>query len=165
MKLSKLSEFEKMNLELNTERANKDALMKKVRACENRINFLQKRISTFKEEKKIVITNHCYDRFRERFMKLDTKKIDSLLLDKVLTDKIRRIGNGNYVVPKLPLCAVVVVDMRMVTCIKIDDIDFRLSRLKDYIGYYVNRLEDRANGYNVPINTFSSFLKADTLIR
>lgn len=137
-KQAKISDKQKLTLELNT-------LSPQYLKLSKRINYLKEQIKDIevKERAKgLQMTKHAIERYRERMNKYvsDTEIRDIIITDNFL-DLYFAKGEGRLYHPDIKDCIVVVQDKIIVTIINTFDYKAELKKLGEYMNYYINRME------------------------
>lgn len=118
----------------------------------NRITEQLSEIEKQIEIRVLAVTDHAYERFKERVMEIPDKRIKPILTDKKLLEDYKKHGNGNYALYDMPHIEIVIQDFAVVTVINRMNYLERAELLRAYINYFVDaRVEQEISGSSKPL--------------
>jgi septal ring factor EnvC (AmiA/AmiB activator) len=155
MRKAKITNIQELNVKINVKQKEIASLRKQINTLESEVKQIMHQRDSIK--RKIGISQHAVQRFRERILDIPVQKVKSLFMSDALVNKIIQHGDGKYVVPDYKNCVVVVADNVIVTCYERDTIEQRFDKLRMYMNYFVNQRAIQLQTNTGYIKPFSSF--------
>ena len=138
IKQVKIKDKTKLLLELNLLTPQLKELSKKVHDIQKQIELIESK----ERRRGLIITDHAFDRFKERIGCYNNDTIRNMLITQDLINKYISCNQGDIRIshPNIDNCDCVISDGRIVTIINTYDPYRELDRLSLYMKYYVNTL-------------------------
>lgn len=139
MKLAKIKDKERLQLELNFLTSEISKLTKKANIIKEQLKDIEVKIRA----KGVHLSNHAIERFRKRITgKYTSTDIKDMLLTKAFIKRVHSIKEGMIDHPEIDNCVCVVRDNLVITILNKYDPEWELKQLGFYMKYFINTIAD-----------------------